>query len=368
MKKVVVYVRNKNIRPSDYYRMVQYTKGFDAEVVIRSAIPDKLDRWSLDAKQKSFLRVLSLVLCYFFVLLNFLRGYVQDKKIQPHAVIVVRELFPRKMLPMFGNMLKKRCQQFHYIWDFDDSIIGTEISNQEAEIYFQYAKHIVVSTPYLKEHLPESVWEKTSVLPTTDGDLSDIDLQVVNKKRKETYKDVINIVWVATINNLPNLLDVLEYLDAAAEKIKKDFAKEVHLRVVCNGKIDKSCKHLIVDNITWSRDKALEEIKNAHMGIMPLMNNQFALGKAGFKLIQYMAGGLPIIASDTGFNSSILNSKVGYKVKQNAEEEWVNAIVSLAENYEVWSTYSTNSLEEWNEKYSYQEHLDFWNDLLGEER
>lgn len=364
MKKIVVYVRNKNIRPSDYYRVVQYTKRFDGEVIIRSAIPDKVDRWCLGARQKSIVRILSLIICYFFVLTNFLWGYVQDKKLQPQAVIVVRELFPRKMLPFVGHMLKKHCQQFEFIWDFDDSIIGTEISNGEAEIYFQYAKHIVVSTPYLKEHLPESVWDKTSVLPTTDGDLADINLNLINEKRKETYKSVINIVWVATINNIPNLLDVLDYLDLAAKKIGEQFGKEVHLKVVCNGKVEKVCKNLIVDNITWSRDRALEEIKNAHIGIMPLMNNQFALGKAGFKLIQYLSGGLPVIASDTGFNASILNDKIGYQVKQNAEEEWINAIVNLSKNYDEWNDYSVKALEEWNEKYSFQEHLDFWNNLL----
>ena len=191
MKKVVIYVRNKNIRPSDYYRVVQYTKGFDANVIIRSAIPDKIDRWCLDAKQKSIVRIISLISCYFFILVNFLRGYVQDKKIQPDAVIVVREIFPRKMIFPFGKILMRQCQQFNYIWDFDDSIIGTEISDQEAEIYLQYAKQIVVSTPYLKEHLPERVWNKTCVLPTTDGDLSNLNLCSVNEKRRETYKSII---------------------------------------------------------------------------------------------------------------------------------------------------------------------------------
>lgn len=365
MKKIVVYVRNKNIRPSDYYRVVQYAKGFDAEVIIRSAIPDKIDRWCLDAKQKSVVRILLLITCYLFTLLNFLRGYIQDKKFQPHVVIVVRELFPRKMLPFVGAMLTKRCQQFNYVWDFDDSIIGTEISNQEAEIYFQYAKRIVVSTPYLKEHLPEYVQEKTSVLPTTDGDLSDIALCSLNEKRKQTFNQFISIVWIATINNLPNLIDVLDYLDLAAREIKERYGKEVHLRVVCNGKIEKECKHIVIDNIIWSRNRAIEEIKGAHIGIMPLMNNQFALGKAGFKLIQYMAGGVPIIASDTGFNSSILNDNVGYKVKHDSETEWVQAIVNLSGDYEVWKKYSENSLKEWNEKYSYQGHLDFWNKLLN---
>lgn len=368
MKQIIVYVRNKNIRPSDYYRVVQYVDQFDAEVTIRSAIPDKIDRWSLDSKQKSISRCIALALCYFFVVTNFIVGYFRDKKIQPDAVIVVREIFPRTIPSVFAKLLENRCKHTPYIWDFDDSIIGSEISQREAEIYFEFAKQIVVSTPYLKEHLPESVQYKTSVLPTTDGDLSDIQLDKVNVKRREVYEKKIHIVWVATANNIPNVLDVLPYLDGAAKKIKQTLNKEVHLRVVCNGKVENNCKHLNVDNITWSREKALGEIKTAHMGIMPLMNNEFALGKAGFKLIQYMAGGLPIIASDTGFNSSILNDKVGYKVKQNAEQEWIDAIYRLSASYDTWSVYSQNSLREWNEKYSFKQHLEFWNNLLDDLR
>ena len=365
MRKVVVYARNKNIRPSDYYRVVQYTAQFDGETIIRSAIPDRIDRWSLDSGKNILARCISLALCYFFIVLNFIKGYFQDKKINPDAIIVVRELFPRKMPKIFKGMLVRSCTRFSYVWDFDDSIIGSEISMDEADIYFKYAKHIVVSTPYLKENLPAEVQDKTSVLATTDGDLSNQDLQLANKYRKEVYDSKIHIVWVATANNIPNVLDVLDYLDAAAKKIKDDFNKEVHLRVVCNAKIERKCETLIIDNITWSRERAIEEIMAAHMGIMPLMNNQFALGKAGFKLIQYMAGGLPIIASDTGFNSTILNDQVGFKVGQNSENEWIDAIVNLSKDYDAWSVYSDNAIKEWNEKYAYQFHLDFWNDLLN---
>ena len=99
---------------------------------------------------------------------------------------------------------------------------------------------------------------------------------------------------------------------------------------------------------------------------MPLMNNKFALGKAGFKLIQYISGGVPVIASNVGFNSSILNKNIGFCVDQNSAEQWVNAIVELSKDYLNWEKYSINSKKEWKEKYSYQSHLEFWNNLINQ--
>ena len=366
MKNVVIYVRNKNIRPSDYYRIVQYSNNLNANVIIRSAVPDKIDRWSLDSAKNKISRLLSLILSYLFIIKNYIFGTIKDKKIKPEVIIVVREIFPRKILPFLKISLIKKCKLTKLIWDYDDSIIGTEISETEANIYFEYASRIVVSTPYLKEHLPESVKKKTDVLCTTDGDLAKIKLNEINKKRKEDFESVINVVWVATANNMPNLLDVIEYLNVAAKKIMKEYDKELHLKIVCNREVEQVFDFLKVHNITWTHDVALDEILSAHIGIMPLMNNEFALGKAGFKLVQYMAGGLPLIASNVGFNSSLLNEKIGFGVDQNSEEQWVNAIVQLSGEYMQWEQYSLNSRKEWEERYSYQSHLDFWDRLINE--
>lgn len=41
-KKISIYVRNKDITPSSYYRIIQYAKYFDGDIYIREIAPRKL--------------------------------------------------------------------------------------------------------------------------------------------------------------------------------------------------------------------------------------------------------------------------------------------------------------------------------------
>lgn len=97
---------------------------------------------------------------------------------------------------------------------------------------------------------------------------------------------------------------------------------------------------------------------------MPLNDNEFARGKAGFKLIQYMSGALPVIASNVGYNSSVVKDSFGFCVEQNSMEQWVNAIYALSSDELLWQEYSCSSIKEWNKNYSYLSHLAFWQDLI----
>jgi glycosyltransferase involved in cell wall biosynthesis len=59
---------------------------------------------------------------------------------------------------------------------------------------------------------------------------------------------------------------------------------------------------------------------------MPLVNDTFQQGKCGLKLLQYMAAGLPVIASPVGVNQNIANA-AGYLA--TTESEWHQAISAL---------------------------------------
>jgi glycosyltransferase involved in cell wall biosynthesis len=54
---------------------------------------------------------------------------------------------------------------------------------------------------------------------------------------------------------------------------------------------------------------------------MPLESNPYTLGKCGFKLMQYMAAGVPTVASPVGFNKEVVqHGRTGFLATE--PNEW----------------------------------------------
>jgi glycosyltransferase involved in cell wall biosynthesis len=80
--------------------------------------------------------------------------------------------------------------------------------------------------------------------------------------------------------------------------------------------------------VPWSRDIEVTALYDMSVGVMPLADNQWTRGKCGFKVLQYMAVGLPVIASPVGMNNEILEKgRVGLAAKN--ENEWYEAFEEL---------------------------------------
>ncbi len=78
----------------------------------------------------------------------------------------------------------------------------------------------------------------------------------------------------------------------------------------------------------WSEQSEVGSVQMMDIGIMPLPDEPWARGKSGYKLVQYMACGLPVVASPVGVNSTIVeHGEHGFLAGDQAE--WLQALERL---------------------------------------
>lgn len=82
------------------------------------------------------------------------------------------------------------------------------------------------------------------------------------------------------------------------------------VRIVAVGANPEQLQGLPIEVRPWSEQNEISELKQFDIGIMPLHDEPFERGKCGYKLIQYMACGKPVVASPVGVNSVIVREGV----------------------------------------------------------
>lgn len=92
--------------------------------------------------------------------------------------------------------------------------------------------------------------------------------------------------------------------------------------------------HGNLEVIPWSEASEVALIQGMDIGVMPLPDTPWARGKCGYKLIQYMACGLPVVASPVGVNKDIVEHGVnGFLAETDAQ--WREAIETLLSNADL---------------------------------
>jgi glycosyltransferase involved in cell wall biosynthesis len=81
----------------------------------------------------------------------------------------------------------------------------------------------------------------------------------------------------------------------------------------------------------WSKETEIPDLAQFDIGIMPLPDDEWAKGKCGFKILQYMAFQIPSVASPVGVNGEIIhNGTNGFLC--STLEDWENRLIELIEN------------------------------------
>jgi hypothetical protein len=167
------------------------------------------------------------------------------------------------------------------------------------------------------------------------------------RPRQRSPGQPITIGWIgspSTFSYLAPLFPLLKELVAS---------HGVRIHVVGAGARGASTSFPGLELIDWSEASEIESIQNMDIGIMPLPDELWARGKSGYKLIQYMACGLPVVASPVGVNATMVeNGLNGFLA--GTIEEWRGALLSLVEDGSLRQRMGSHGRRRALERYSLQ--------------
>jgi glycosyltransferase involved in cell wall biosynthesis len=212
------------------------------------------------------------------------------------------------------------------VFDFDDAI---HLSAAGKSNYFRrgtfqrvvsIVDHVIAGNAYLAEIA--GVPHKTTIIPTV------VDTTVHALRPPNTGQPLV-IGWIGTASNFPHLVPVMPELLKAVEQIP-----DARLRIVSNAVMSTYENHPRVEHWRWQKARELQALHSFDIGLMPLSDTEQTRGKCGFKMLQYMAVGVPVVASAVGANLALFEgSRAGALVPPGGD--WVEPILALAGSCEL---------------------------------
>lgn len=137
----------------------------------------------------------------------------------------------------------------------------------------------------------------------------------------------VTIGWIGTPMTQPLLEPAIEALAVVA--------RERALRLVLVGASPETRVPGVETVVSkWREHEEAEQIRAFDVGIMPVTDTPFHRGKCGYKLVQYMAAGIPTVASPVGANEDLtLEGGTGFLARTT--EEWVAHLRALIDSAEL---------------------------------
>ncbi len=130
--------------------------------------------------------------------------------------------------------------------------------------------------------------------------------------------------WIGSHSTFHYLKAILPVL----EELGRRFAFRL---LVVGGTEPVRLRTVEVENRRWALEREIEDFRSLDIGLYPLREDEWAMGKSGLKAIQYMAVGIPTVASAVGAVTEILEDGItGFLVR--SAEEWYDRLRALLED------------------------------------
>ena len=237
------------------------------------------------------------------------------------------------------------------IYDIEDNILGgqpVESVNpvmrwlrapNKARTLLKAADTIITASPFMVERYRKISHSGECIMipPSIDTD------RFVPGARDPASVPVIG--WTGTFSSQPYLDILRPVLQRLAQRVR------FKLRVISN--FDYALPDVDLEVIRWTKEKEVEDMQAIDIGLYPLPRDDWVLGKAGLKVIQYMAFGIPSVSSDVGTATlQVRHGETGYLAE--TEEDWLSTLEMLVRDAGLRARIGAAAREEAVRRYSRQ--------------
>ena len=258
-----------------------------------------------------------------------LRGFWRRLRLLPalrhyDVVFIQREAAP--IGPPLLEWFISKCLRRRIIFDFDDAIWIPQQSNPlmaalkcywKVKYIIRWSHKVAAGNAYLAAYA-RRFNTNTILLPTV------VDTQRQHNRRKEHSATALPVVgWTGSHSTLKYLEMLMPVLEQVYYKIP------FQLLVIADRPPARAFPNM--QFLPWKAATEIEDLLRMDIGIMPLEADAWSEGKCGFKIIQYLALGIPALASAVGVNRAIISEKQNGFLCEN-EEAWTRSLQLLVES------------------------------------
>jgi len=236
---------------------------------------------------------------------------------------IEKELLPFLPYAVEARLLRGR----RYVLDFDDAIfhnydmsgsaVVRRLLGRKIDRLMAGSTMVTAGNEYLATRARAAGCRRVERLPS----VVDLDGYPIAHSAALAANAPLRVVWIGS----PSTVGYLELVRAPLQRVAT--WRAVQLRVI--GATPPRWAGVEAIGLPWSQGSEAHDIAAADVGIMPLRDSPWERGKCGYKLIQYMACGLPVIAAPVGVNAEIVSDGVDGLLAQS-DEQWENALLRLA--------------------------------------
>jgi glycosyltransferase involved in cell wall biosynthesis len=182
---------------------------------------------------------------------------------------------------------------------------------------------VTAGNSYLAEQASRFIDRDRIFIVPTVVDVSEYALKDYRRRGSDDFV----VGWIGSSSTLHYLASIAPAIQKAAKRIKN-----LRLKIVCDRFIDIDGVQVIKKQ--WRPEDVSDDLKSFDVGVMPISDDPWTRGKCGFKVVQYLAAGVPAIASPVGLNRDlVVPGRTGLWAE--TLEEWEERFVQLAGDREL---------------------------------